>query len=204
MSITIVPSDLPPRDAYRLMISILVPRPIAWLSTCGSDGSLNLAPFSFFNGVGGTPPTIMVSIGQRQGRPKDSLRNIQETGDFVVNIVGAELAESMNLSSGEYAYDVDEFDLTRLDTLPSLDVTPPRVALAPAAMEVKATQFVPIDGTSYTLVIGQILRYHLRDGILRPDGLVDVHKLNPLARLGGDEYALLERVFEMKRPIVAE
>jgi flavin reductase (DIM6/NTAB) family NADH-FMN oxidoreductase RutF len=202
MSITIVPSDLPARDAYRLMISILVPRPIAWVSTRGLDGSLNLAPFSFFNGVGGTPPTIMVSIGQRQGRPKDSLRNIQETGEFVVNIVGAELAEAMNLSSGEYGYEVDEFDLAQLETVPSLEVGPPRIVLAPAAMEVKATQIVAVEGTTYTMVIGQILRYHLRDGLLRPNGLVDAIKLNPLARLGGDEYALLGNVLEMKRPVV--
>jgi flavin reductase (DIM6/NTAB) family NADH-FMN oxidoreductase RutF len=200
MSVTILPTDLSPRDAYRLMISILVPRPIAWVSTCGADGSLNLAPFSFFNGVGGTPPTIMVSIGQRDGRPKDSLRNIQETGEFVVNIVGAELAEAMNISSGEYEYALDEFDLARLETAPSLDVRPPRVALAPAAMEVKATQVVPIEGTNYTMVVGRILRYHLQEGLLRPNGLVDALKLNPLARLGGDEYALLGSVFEMKRP----
>jgi flavin reductase (DIM6/NTAB) family NADH-FMN oxidoreductase RutF len=200
MTVSIVPSDLPSRDAYRLMISILVPRPIAWVSTCGADGSLNLAPFSFFNGVGGMPPTIMISIGQRQGHPKDSLRNIQETGGFVVNIVGADLAEAMNLSSGEYEYEVDEFDLARLETLPSLDVRPPRVALAPAAMEVKTTQIIPILGTSYTMVVGQIQRYHLQDGLLRANGLVDALKLNPLARLGGDEYALIGSVFEMKRP----
>ena len=200
MTVTIVPTDLPARDAYRLMISILVPRPIAWVSTRGADGSLNLAPFSFFNGVGGTPPTIMVSIGQRDGRPKDSLRNIQETGEFVVNIVGADLAEAMNVSSGEYEYALDEFDLARLETAPSLDVRPPRVALAPAAMEVRATQVIPIEGTSYTMVVGRILRYHLQEGLLRPNGLVDALKLNPLARLGGDEYALLGSVFEMKRP----
>ena len=197
---TIVPTDLLPRDAYRLMISILVPRPIAWVSTLGQDGSLNLAPYSFFNGVGGTPPTIMVAMGQRQGRPKDSLRNIQESGEFVVNIVGADLAHQMNLSSGEYAYDVDEFALAGLQTAPSIDVRPPRVALAPAAMEVKATQFVPVEGTSYTMVLGRILRYHLREGLLRPNGLVDAKLLNPLARLGGDEYALLGDSFEIKRP----
>jgi flavin reductase (DIM6/NTAB) family NADH-FMN oxidoreductase RutF len=200
MSITIAPSDLNPRDAYRLMISILVPRPIAWVSTCGADGTLNLAPFSFFNGVGGVPPTIMVSIGQRQGRPKDSLRNIQETGEFVVNIVGAELGEAMNLSSGEYDYDVDEFGLAGLETSASLEVRPPRVTLAPAAMEVKATQIVPIEDTTYTMVIGRVLRYHLQEGLLRPNGLVDALLLNPLARLGGDEYAQLGNVFEMKRP----
>ena len=200
MNITLTPAELNPRDAYRLLTSILVPRPIGWISTAGLDGSINLAPYSFFNGVGGTPPTVMVSFGQRQGGPKDSLRNIQETGEFVVNIVGAELGQAMNLTSGEYDYDVDEFSLAGLETAPSLEVRPPRVALAPAAMEVKATQIVPVEGTTYTMVIGRVLRYHLRDGLLRPNGLVDALKLNPLARLGGDEYALLQNVFEMKRP----
>ena len=197
---TIVPSELHPRDAYRLMISILIPRPIAWVSTQGQDGSFNLAPYSFFNGVGGTPPTIMVAMGQRQGKPKDSLRNIQQTGEFVVNIVSAELAQQMNLSSGEYPPDVDEFSLAGLETAPSIDVRPPRVALAPAAMEVKLSQIVPVEGTTYAMVIGRILRYHLREGLLRPNGLVDPQLLNPLARLGGDEYALLGDIFELKRP----
>jgi flavin reductase (DIM6/NTAB) family NADH-FMN oxidoreductase RutF len=199
---TIVPSELSPRDAYRLMISILVPRPIAWVSTTGRDGSFNLAPYSFFNGVGGTPPTIMVAVGQRQGMPKDTLRNIQETGEFVVNIVGADLAQQMNLTSGEYAYDMDEFTLAGLATAPSIDVLPPRVALAPAAMEVKLTQIVPVEGTTYTMVLGRVLRYHLREGLLRPNGLVDAKVLKPLARLGGDEYAFLGEVFEMTRPVV--
>jgi flavin reductase (DIM6/NTAB) family NADH-FMN oxidoreductase RutF len=200
--LSIVPTDLPPRDAYRLFTSLVVPRPIAWVSTLGADGSLNLAPFSFFNGVGGNPPTIMVSIGQRQGHPKDSLRNIQETGEFVVNIVGAELAAQMNNTSGEYPYETDEFALTGLETAPSIDVHPPRVALAPAALEVKASQIIPVLDTTYTLVLGRVLRYHIREGILRPNGLVDSSLLKPLARLGGDEYALFSEVLEMARPAV--
>src|SRR5438552_7631164 len=107
---SITPTDLHPRDAYRLLISIVVPRPIAWVSSVGADGTLNLAPFSFFNAVGGTPPTVMVSIGRRAGQPKDTLRNVQETGEFVVHIVERALAEAMNRTSGEYEYDVDEFE----------------------------------------------------------------------------------------------
>ncbi|HYO50322.1 MAG TPA: flavin reductase family protein, partial [Chloroflexia bacterium] len=108
--LSIAPTDLHPRDAYRLFISVVVPRPIAWVSSIGADGSLNLAPFSFFNGVGGTPPTIMVSVGQRAGVPKDTLRNVRETGEFVVHIVNEEFAERMNVTSGEWSYDVNEFD----------------------------------------------------------------------------------------------
>ena len=194
------PNDLPARDAYRLLTSLVVPRPIAWLSTLGGDGTHNLAPFSFFNAVAGSPPTVMVSIGQRQGGPKDSLRNIQETGEFVVNLVGEEIVEAMNLTSGEYEYAVDEFTLAGLETAPSVEVRPPRVAGAAAALECRATMFIPVEGSTYTMVLGQVLRYHLREGLLRPNGLVDPQLLRPVGRLAGDEYATLGRVFSLARP----
>jgi flavin reductase (DIM6/NTAB) family NADH-FMN oxidoreductase RutF len=200
--ISIVPQDLQPRDAYRLMISVLVPRPIAWVSTLGADGSLNLAPFSFFNGVGGVPPTIMFSVGQRAGDPKDTLRNAQETGEFVLNIVDEALASQMNQTSGEWPYGVNEFERAGLTPAPSVDVRPPRVAEAPVAIEARVTQIVPVNETTYTMVLGRIVRYHLREGLLRPNGLVDAALLKPLARLGGDEYATIGSVFSMARPAV--
>jgi flavin reductase (DIM6/NTAB) family NADH-FMN oxidoreductase RutF len=198
--ISIVPDEIDPRDAYRLMISVVVPRPIAWVSTVGADGTPNLAPFSFFNGVGGTPPTVMVSIGRREGRPKDTLRNVQETGEFVVNIVHEELSEPMNLTSGDWPYEVNEFELAGLRAAPSVDVRPPRVAEAKVAMEAKLTQTVPVDGTGYTMILGRVVRYHIQDGLLRPSGLVDANLLRPIARLGGDEYITIGRVFSMVRP----
>jgi len=199
-TLSIIPEDLPLRDAYRLMLSIVAPRPIAWVSSIGADGTLNLAPFSFFNGVGGTPPTVMFSVGQRKGKAKDTLRNVQETGEFVVNIVSEELAEAMNITSGEWDYEVNEFELAGLETAPSIDVCPPRVALAPVAMEGKVTQIVPVVGTTSTMVLGRILRYHIREELLRPNGLVDATLVRPIARLGGDEYATIGRVFSMARP----
>jgi flavin reductase (DIM6/NTAB) family NADH-FMN oxidoreductase RutF len=194
------PADLHPRDAYRLLISVVIPRPIGWTSTLGADGSLNLAPFSFFNAVGGNPPTVLLSVGQRQGEPKDTLRNIQATGDFVINLVDETLVEAMNLTSGEYAYAVDEFALAGLTPAPSSVVRPPRVAEAKVALECQLTQIVPVQDTHYTLVLGRVVRFHLQDGLLRPNGLVDAALLRPLARLGGDEYAALGPVFEMNRP----
>lgn len=198
--ISIVPGDLPPRDAYRLLISAVVPRPIGWTSTIGADGTLNLAPFSFFNAVGGTPPTVMIAVGQRKDTPKDTLRNVKETGEFVINIVDEDLAVAMNETSGEWAYDVNEFDRAGLITAPSIDVKPPRVANAPITLECKITQIVPVIDTTYTLILGQVLRYHIRAGLLRSNGLIDASALKPVARLGGDEYATIGRVFEMKRP----
>ncbi len=198
--ISLIPTDLDPRAAYRLMISIVVPRPIGWTSTIGADGSLNLAPFSFFTMVGGTPPTVLISVGQRKGHAKDTLRNVQETGEFVINIVNEELATAMNETSGEWEYEVNEFDRAGLTPTASIEVKPPRVAEAPITLECKVTQIVPVTDTTYTLILGRVLRLHIRSDLMRPNGLVDATRLKPVARLGGDEYATLGHVFEMKRP----
>lgn len=198
--ISIVPTDLDPRDAYRLLISVVVPRPIGWTSTIGEDGSLNLAPFSFFNAVGGNPPTVLISVGQRKGNPKDTLRNVRETGEFVINIVNEELAAAMNETSGEWAYEVNEFDRAGVTPAPSIDVKPPRVAEAPIALECKVTQIVPVSETTYTLILGRVQRFHIRSDLLRPNGAVDAARLKPVGRLSGDEYATIGHVFEMKRP----
>jgi flavin reductase (DIM6/NTAB) family NADH-FMN oxidoreductase RutF len=195
-------STLEPRALSRLLLSIVAPRPIGWASTLGADGTLNLAPFSFFNAVESNPPMVMLSIARRRGQHKDTLRNIQETGEFVINIADEALAEAMMLTAGEYAYDVDEFALAQLEAAPSLVVKPPRVAQAPAALEVKLTQSVPVTETGYTLVIGRVLYFHVREGLLRPNGLVDAQLMRPLARLGGDEFATIGRVFELLRPRV--
>jgi flavin reductase (DIM6/NTAB) family NADH-FMN oxidoreductase RutF len=198
-----VPGDLAPRDAYNLMLSVIIPRPIGWISTIGVDGTLNLAPYSFFNGVNGSPPMVMFSAARRRsGEIKDTLRNAQETGEFVVNIVDETLAEAMNVTSGEWAYEVDEFALAKLETASSIDVRPPRVAAAPAAMEARVHQIVPVEGTRSTIVIGQVLRYHIRADVLRDSGWVDGARLKPVARMGGDEYGTLGRVFSMRRPEV--
>ncbi len=195
------PASLDPRDAYKLFVSCVVPRPIGWMSTVGSDGTLNVAPFSFFNAVG-NPPTVMVAVGARSGQPKDTLRNARETGEFVVHIVDEALAERMNRTSGEWPYDVDEFERADLATAPSSVVTPERIAEAAVAMEGKVTQIVPVEGTTYTMIVGRIVRYHVRADLLREGGLVDALRLRPIARLGGDEYVTVGDVFEMLRPRV--
>jgi len=182
------------------MTSIIVPRPIGWISTIGAQATPNLAPFSFFNGVAASPPTVMISVGEREGKPKDTLRNARETGEFVVNIVDEELASSMNQTSIELPYGVNEFDFAGLAAEPSVDVSPPRVARALIAMEARVTQIVPVGGTRHTMILGRILRFHIRDGLLRADGLVDARMLRPVARLGGDEYAMLAKFFSMPRP----
>ncbi len=196
------PASLDPRDAYRLFASVVAPRPIAWVSTIGTDGTRNVAPFSFFNAVGGNPPTVMFSVGSRSGQPKDTLRNARETGEFVVHVVDEVIAERMNRTSGEWPYDVDEFEQAGLTAVPSSVVVPPRIAEAAVAMEGKVTQIVPVEGTAYTMIVGRVLRYHVRADLLRESGLVDALRLRPIARLGGDEYATIGDVFEMLRPRV--
>ncbi len=196
------PSTLAPRDRYRLLISTVAPRPIAWVSTRAADGSLNLAPFSFFQAVSGTPPLIILSVGQRSGRPKDTLRNIQATGEFVINLVTEDVAERMNQTSGDWPPEVDEFALAGLTPAPSLIVAAPRVAESAINLEAKCKQIVPLEGSDYTLVVGQIVRWHIADGLLAPDGLIDLPRLRPIARLARDEYVRFGEVFSMPRPAV--
>lgn len=200
--LSFVPEAMTPRDAYRLLVSSVVPRPIGWAATVGADGSVNLAPFSFFNAVGGPAPHIMISVSRRAGAIKDTLRNIEETGELVLNIVDERLARQMNITSGDWAYGDSEFERAGLAHAPSVNVRPPRVSDAPVALEAKVTQLVPVEGTSYTLIIGRVVRFHIRADLIRDDGTVDPERLRPVARLGGDEYATLGEVFTLQRPTV--
>ena len=193
-------SSLEPRQRYRLLISTVTPRPIAWVSTRGTDGSHNLAPFSFFQALSGTPPYIMISIGQRKGALKDTKRNIEATGEFVINMVSDEMAEQMNMTSGEYTADVDEFTVAHLTPVQADLVNVPRVAECLVSMEAKYVQSIALPGSEYTIILGEILRWHIADGLLAPDGLLDLNKIRPVARLARDEYTRFGEVFAMPRP----
>lgn len=195
------PRTMNPLDVYKLLIGCVVPRPIAWVSTVGPDGVLNLAPFSFFMGVCPDPPTIAFSSGPRAGAKKDTVRNLEHTGDFVVNVVDDTNAEPMNLTSGEYAPEVDEFALARLTAVPSTQVRAPRVAEAPLSMECRVAQILAVGRGPHSLVLGEIVRFHFRDGIFDPaTGRIDMHRLRPVGRLAGNLYTHVHDIFEMKRP----
>ena len=198
--LTFVTEAMTPRDAYRLLVSSVVPRPIGWASTIGADGSVNLAPFSFFNAVGGPIPFVMISVSRRAGAIKDTLRNVQEVAEMVLNVVDEDLVQQMNITSGDWAYGDSEFERAGLAAAPSVDVRPPRVTAAPVAMEVRVTQIVPVEETSYTMIIGRVVRFHVRRDLLRADGSIDPQRLRPVARLSGDEYARLGEVFTLPRP----
>ena len=203
------PGDLPYSEFYRILIGTVVPRPIAWVSTVNAAGQPNLAPFSFFNAICGNPPLLAFAPGMRQ-RPvgktvkpetKDTLRNVRETGEFVVNMVSYELAEAMNLTSGEYDSSVNEFELAKLKTAPSKMVKVPRVAESPINFECKVYQIIDFPSPTHggSLVIGEILLVHINDAHIK-DGHLDAATLDIVGRMGGIQYTRTNDKFEMVRP----
>jgi flavin reductase (DIM6/NTAB) family NADH-FMN oxidoreductase RutF len=205
------PSDLSHSELYGILLNSVAPRPIAWVSTTSASGSLNLAPFSFFNVVCVDPPLLAFAPGLRRPRQpelsrseaKDTLRNIRETEEFVVNIVTYELREAMNLTSGEYDASVNEFELAKLTPQPSKIVRPPRVAESPVSFECALHQILDFSTvpTSGSLVIGQIVSIHLNDAHLK-DGRLDRNSLDLIGRMGGLQYTRTTQRFEMVRPKV--
>lgn len=188
-------------DAYRFMIGAIVPRPIAWVSTCSKEGVGNLAPFSFFNGVCSNPPSLVFSIVRKaDGSKKDTLLNIESTSEFVVNIAHADLAENVDETSEAHPYGVDELKLEGLTPLPSTRVKPVRVAEAKIHMECKLLKTVEIGAGgagSSTLVIGEIVCAHVEDSLVGDKNRIDFVKLDPLARLGGKSYGRGFKAFEI-------
>lgn len=194
-------AELGSKGAYKLLTTALVPRPIAWVSTVSTEGTPNLAPYSFFNAVASDPPTVMFALGAKaDGAPKDSLRNARDIGEFVVNLADEPLAEALNETSAAWAHGVDEFIRTGLEAAPSSLVRPPRVAAAPVALECRVSQLVPISGSDSMLVLGQVLMVHVRRDLLGADGLIVAERYRPVARLGRNEYSTLGRVFSLTRP----
>ncbi|MGV8997915.1 MAG: flavin reductase family protein [Parvibaculaceae bacterium] len=179
--------------------ALIVPRPIGWISTISKDGVLNLAPYSFFNGVSADPHIVMFASAGR----KDSQRNAEETGEFVCNLAGFDQRDEMNATSATVGPEVDEFVLAGLATSPSRLVRPPRVAGAPAHLECVYLQTVPMiarDGRhSYDLVLGEVIGIHIDDRFVA-DGKVDTAAMRPIARLGYHDYAVVDEVFSLKRP----
>jgi flavin reductase (DIM6/NTAB) family NADH-FMN oxidoreductase RutF len=192
-------------DAYRLMTDVVVPRPIAWVTTVDEAGTVNLAPFSFFQGVCGSPPTIIVSVGRHKDRLyKDTGVNAVATGELVVNIVSDDLAEAMNVTCGEHPAGVDEMAIAGLTPVSSAHVRPPRVAEARVALECKLVQTVPVGRPprDYLILIAEIVAFQIHDDLYR-DGRVDPVALAPLGRLGGNRYRRGGEVFEMERPVIS-
>lgn len=196
-------SVTPPLEIYHQLVGLVTPRPIAWVTTVSSAGVINLAPFSFFNAFSANPPIVVFSPTlTRDGRKKDTLRNVEATGEFVVNSATADLAERVNLTAKELPPDDSEVILAGLHTTPSTKVKPPRVTEGRAALECKVKQIIPC-GTgpiAGNLVIGEVLAIHVADAVLDAHGRPDPKKLQTVARLGGDWWCRTTDLFEQKRP----
>lgn len=194
-------AELGGADRYKLLIGLVVPRPIGWVGTVSEKGVRNLAPYSFFNVVAGTPPTVLFSPGRRGGVPKDSLHNVLTTGEFTINVVDETVAQAMNLTAGEYEAEIDEFDVTGLASVPGQVVAAPLVVASPANLECRVLQAVELgDPPTNTVVFGSIEQIHVREDIL--DGTrVDPLRLKAVGRMAGSGYTrTADGYFEMERP----
>jgi len=193
---------IPPRECYKLLVSTVTPRPIAWIVSQNLKGQLNAAPFSFFNAFSGDPPVVGVGIGSHEpGRAKDTRRNIRETREFVVNLVSEEVAEAMNITAIEFEASVNELTEAQLKTLPSLRVKPPRIAISPVSMECALMQIVDL-GPDNGLVLGRVVAMHVRDDmVLDPaKNYIDTPKLKLIGRMHGTGwYARTSDLFKMDR-----
>ena len=189
-----------PRDPFKACVA---PRPIGWISTVSTAGKVNLAPFSYFNALLDDPPIVMFSCNgnHADGGIKDTAKNAIETGEFVYNMATWELRGEMNASSAGVGREVDEFELAGLEKAESRIVAAPRVARSPIQFECKTTKVVELPGNKVdaTVVFGEVVGIHIDDSAL-VDGMVDLTRLKPIARLGYMQYAVVEEVFEIERP----
>jgi flavin reductase (DIM6/NTAB) family NADH-FMN oxidoreductase RutF len=196
-------SATPVVEVYRTLVEVVTPRPIAWVTTIDARGRVNLAPFSFFNAFGANPPVVVFSPTlRRDGSKKDTLLNVEATGEFVVNAAVAPLAEQVNDSSKELPPGESEVQYVGLHTVSSVKVRPPRLAESPVNLECRVHSILPF-GTgpiAANLVIGEVLVLHVSDHVLDEAGRVDPRKLQTIARLGGDWYCHTADLFAMKRP----
>ncbi|MFY0660281.1 MAG: flavin reductase family protein [Shimia sp.] len=188
-----------PHNPFKAIVS---PRPIAWVSTQDTNGVRNLAPYSFFNALADNPPQVMfASTGKKddQAEGKDSLSNIRATGVFCVNIVEESIRDAMNISSGPLGKDEDEFAAAGLEAAQCDTIDCPRLVGAPASLECRLTQIVPLLGENNFMAIGEVTGVHLRDNCI-VDGIFDVTTYRPLSRLGYKDYAVVDNTFTLARP----
>src|SRR5215213_7489773 len=193
--------ELDPHDRYKLLCGVVVPRPIALVTTLDENGVVNAAPFSFFNVFSEDPPLVVLGLQHKPHEDrKDTTRNIAETGVFVVNIVDEALADGMNICAIDFPPEASEIEAARLDLLPGVDVAVPRIAQAPFALECRRTVALAF-GPQRELLVGEVLRLHAREGLIDPARLrVETDAYHPVGRLFGDDgYARQRDRFDLKR-----
>ena len=188
------------KDITSVLYRILIPRPIAWVSTKSKNGIDNLAPFSFYGGVTANPPIVSLGIGRRKGKHKDTAQNIIDTEECVIHLTSVELSEKMVLTSAELPPDEDEFEVAGINKRDSVDVKPPIIKEAQIAMEGKLYKHIEVGNSPGDMMLIEIIRIHIDDSILDERGKPDVTKIDPLARLGGRKYASLNEAWDIVRP----
>ena len=199
------PTEQSFKENHKIMIGSIVPRPIAFVSTKSSDGILNLAPFSYFNGVCSNPPTGLVAPSRRgyDGLIKDTLNNIQNTKEFVINLVSEEIADQMVACSTDYDNEVDEFEVSGLTPIDCVKVNPPRVKESKISFECELNTIVEIgkaEAGAGFIVIGTIVMFHIDDTVYK-DGHINLNTLNPIGRLAGNSYTRIVDTFDIIRQI---
>ncbi len=191
------PAYLDPETAYRLITGVVVPRPIAWVTSLSATGVLNLAPFSAFMFVSPKPPMLAISVGRKRNVYKDTAQNILNNEEYVVHIADSSLMTAVHESSTEHPPEVSEVEELRLSTLPGERIKVPRLAAAPIAMECRFRQCLEFGETRSRLIIGEVLVFHIRDGLLQ-NGKIETEALDPIARVAGPRYAKLGEITTLK------
>ncbi|ESU18793.1 hypothetical protein FCR2A7T_21960 [Flavobacterium cauense R2A-7] len=196
------PDLIDQKATYKLLTGAVIPRPIGWISSVSKDGIPNLAPFSFFNAVGEDPPHVLFSTVRPNNSNKDTLNNVLETGQFVVNMVVEDIVEQMNTTSQSVAPDVNEFELAGLTAIPSLKVKAPRVKESPINMECELVHHYTLEDNKHggaTIIIGRIVMFHIDESVLLDDFKINMETYKPVARLAGSNYSKLGEIFSIKR-----
>ena len=193
LAMQIDPAYLDAEAAYRLLTGVVVPRPIAWVTSLSSGGVLNLAPFSAFTFVSPKPPMLAISVGRKGGIYKDTAQNILNNEEYVVHIANSNLMTAVHESSTEHPPDISEVEELRLSTLPGERVKVRRLAAAPIAMECRFRQCLEFGETRSRLIVGEVLVFHIRDGLLQI-GKIETKALDPIARIAGPRYAMLGEI----------
>ncbi|WP_417579003.1 flavin reductase family protein [Nitrincola sp.] len=189
-------SKLSPQESYRLISGIVVPRPIAWITTQSPEGVVNLAPFSCFTFVSNSPLMLGINIGRKAGIEKDTARNIRSLSEFVINIADWSMVELVHASAVEYESHESEVEALGLATKPSNTVRPPRLAMAPISLECRLHSVTPYGNTGAEFFVGQVTQAHLSDDLYK-DGHIDTRSLQPVCRIAGPNYANLGEIRQL-------
>ena len=193
------PRTLSPHDAYSILVGIVVPRPIAFVTSMNDREIVNAAPYSFFNVLTGSPPLIMISVGRKKGQMKHTAENIVRRKEFVVNLVTDDLMESMNLSSSDFPEGTSEIEKAQLTLAPSVIIRTPRIASSKVNLECVLHKHIELGSDPTDLIIGEVVQFHINDEIFS-NGTIDQRKFRPIGRMGGNFYSGTNELFELARP----